>query len=103
MLVHLPEPALRRRRLGGFGRDLGVLVDPAVRKMSEDVAQLPRETFVADAQDAAVGPAAVAAFVVAELEEGDGAAGGPGYVVAPDVDRRDEPCCLGRTTPLTRP
>ena len=72
-VVHLPELALRRRRLGRLGRELGVRVDVGERQVAEDVAQVVAELRHDLAHDR-LGAAAEGALEVAVLDERDGRA-----------------------------
>ena len=69
-VVHLPEAALRRRRLGGLGGQLRVRVDVVEREVAPDVADLVPEGRQQLA-DRTLGLAAVGALEVAVLDERD--------------------------------
>ena len=84
-VVHLPERALRRRRLRRLGRHLGVRVDVGERKVPPDVAQLVAERVEQLADDDLRLPA-VRALVVAVLDERDGRGLRAADVVALGID-----------------
>ena len=68
--MHLPEPALRRRGLGGLGGELGVLVHVDQREVAEHEPQVVAERAHQLADDR-LGLAAVGALEVAVLDERD--------------------------------
>ena len=83
-VVHLPERALARGRLGRLGGELGVRVDVVERQVAPDVAQLAevRQQLA----DHRLGLAAVRALEVAVLEQRHRGVLGPADVVALGVD-----------------
>ena len=85
-VVHLPEGALRRRRLARLRRQLGVRVDVLQRQVAEDVAQAAAVVHVEQFADRRLGAAAVGALEVGVLDQGDGAGRVAADVVALRVD-----------------
>src|SRR5882672_6503160 len=80
-IVHFPELALVRRRLGGLGRVLRVRVHLAEREISKDESEALAKLLLNGFHDRIRAPA-MRALVVSVLDERDGRAGRTLRVVA---------------------
>src|ERR1041385_3632715 len=87
-IVHFPEPALRARRLGGFGRELRVWMQVLEREIPEpDADQVTR--LLLELLEDRVGRSAKGTFEVPILDEGHRGRGRTAEMVVL-VDRRGE-------------
>ena len=69
-VVHLPEPAMRARKLGTLGGGFGIGMDLSHRKMAKDKSQ-PLAEMLLDKLDDRMRQPAIPAFVVAVFDQRD--------------------------------
>ncbi|GAB3681805.1 hypothetical protein GCM10028792_28610 [Salinisphaera aquimarina] len=88
IVVHIPEPALGGGRFGGFGGPLGVGMQPGIGQVPKNIADLARQMLLAYPPDACVRPLAIAALVIAVLQQGYAGVIRPVHMVACGIHRR---------------